>query len=128
MAINRCRKLYRMPWRRRVDALDERAEPPSPGMGTEDVTLAELRADPVWQALCQLPEKLREAALHDIERLTRAGVIRNARHQSASAPSVLSIERMDACGRTMIRQQKGRPATYGGPRVQKCLSLLHPCA
>ncbi len=68
VTVNRCHELHRMPWRHRVDALDERAELPSPGVGTEDTALAELRADPVWQALRKLPEKLRVVALlHYVE-------------------------------------------------------------
>lgn len=72
VTLNRCRELHRAPWRRRVDSADELArELPSPDVGTEDAALAELRADPVWQALRQLPEKLREVALlHYVEEYT----------------------------------------------------------
>lgn len=77
VTVNRCRELHRMPWRRRVDALDERAELPSPGAGTEDAALVELRADPVWQALRQLPKKLRVVALlHHVEEYTTEEIAR----------------------------------------------------
>lgn len=77
VTVNRCRELRRMPWRRRVDALDEQAELPSPGVGTEDAALAELRADPVWQALRQLPEKLRVVALlHYVEEYSTEQIAR----------------------------------------------------
>lgn len=78
VAINRCRELRRTPWRRHVDALDERAELlPSPGAETEDVALAELRSDPVWQALRRLPDKLREVALlHYVEEYSTEEIAR----------------------------------------------------
>lgn len=77
VTVNRCRELHRMPWRRRVDALDERAEPSSPDVGTEDAALAELRADPVWQALRELPEKLRMVALlHYVEEYSTEQIAR----------------------------------------------------
>lgn len=72
VTLNRCRELHRAPWRRRVDSADELArELPSPDVGTEDAALVELRADPVWQALRRLPDKLREVALlHYMEEYT----------------------------------------------------------
>lgn len=71
VTVNRCRELHRTPWRRRVDALDEQTELTAPGAGTEDAALAELQADPVWQALRALPEKLRVVALlHYVEEYT----------------------------------------------------------
>ncbi|HJA28234.1 MAG TPA: RNA polymerase sigma factor [Candidatus Olsenella pullicola] len=77
VTVNRCRELHRMPWRRRVDALDERTELPSPDVGTEDAALTELRADPVWQALRQLPEKLRVVALlHYVEEYSTEQIAR----------------------------------------------------
>lgn len=67
--INRCRELYRAPWRRRVESTDDVGrELASAETSTEDAALAELRADPVWQALQALPEKLRAVALlHYVE-------------------------------------------------------------
>lgn len=68
VTVNRCRELHRAPWRRRVDALDGHTEFPATGTDTEAAALAELRADPVWQALDELPPKLREVALlHYVE-------------------------------------------------------------
>lgn len=76
--INRCRELYRAPWRRRVESADELArELPSTDVATEDAALAELRADPVWQALRALPDKLREVALlHYVEQYSSEEVAR----------------------------------------------------
>lgn len=76
--INRCRELYRTPWRRRVESADELTrELPSTDAETEDAALAELRADPVWQALQALPDKLREVALlHYVEQYTGEEVAR----------------------------------------------------
>lgn len=76
--INRCRELYRTPWRRRVESADELArELPSTDAETEDAALAELRSDPVWQALQALPDKLREVALlHYVEQYTGEEVAR----------------------------------------------------
>lgn len=79
VTVNRCRELHRALWRRRVDALDEQAELrlPSPSAGTEDAALAELRADPVWQALRRLPAKLRVVALlHYVEEYDTAQIAR----------------------------------------------------
>lgn len=76
--INRCRELHRMPWRRRVESADDVGrELPAPGAGTEDAALAELRTDPVWQALQALPEKLRAVALlHYVEEYTTEEISR----------------------------------------------------
>lgn len=78
VAVNRCRELYRMPWRRRVEgAEDAGGELAAPGAGTEDAALAELHADPVWQALQTLPEKLRVVALlHYVEEYTTEEIAR----------------------------------------------------
>lgn len=72
VTVNRCRELYRTPWRRRVESADGTArELTSPDEDTEKAALAELRADPVWQALGALPEKLRVVALlHYVEEYT----------------------------------------------------------
>ena len=68
VTVNRCRELYRTPWQRRVESVDELAQLPASDAPTEDAALAELRADPVWQALQALPEKLRVVALlHYVE-------------------------------------------------------------
>lgn len=69
VTVNRCRELRRAPWARRVESADELAcELPATEASTEDAALAELRADPVWQALQALPERLREVALlHYVE-------------------------------------------------------------
>ena len=75
VTVNRCRELWRTPWRRRVESADDVGrELPAPGTGTEDAALAELCADPVWQALQALPEKLRAVALlHYVEEYSRGG-------------------------------------------------------
>ena len=76
--INRCRELHRTPWRRRVESADNvGSELPAPDASTEDAALAELRADPVWQALRALPEKLRVVALlHYVEQYTTEEIAR----------------------------------------------------
>ena len=76
--INRCHQLYRAPWRRRVESVDDVAsELPAPNANTEDIALEELRADPVWQALLALPEKLRVVALlHYVEEYTTEEIAR----------------------------------------------------
>lgn len=78
VTVNRCRELHRMPWHRRVESADELArELPAPEAGTEDAALAELRADPVWQALRKLPEKLRVVALlHYVEEYSTKEIAR----------------------------------------------------
>lgn len=78
VTVNRCRELWRTPWRRRVESADDVGrELPAPGTGTEDAALAELRADPVWQALQALPEKLRAVALlHYVEEYTTEEIAR----------------------------------------------------
>ena len=78
VTVNRCRELYRMPWRRRVESAENAGgELASPDAGTEDAALAELRADPVWQALQALPEKLRVVALlHYVEEYTTEEIAR----------------------------------------------------
>ena len=76
--VNRCRELYRTPWRRRVESTDDAArELPAEDPSAEDAALAELRADPVWQALLALPEKLRVVALlHYVEEYTTEEIAR----------------------------------------------------
>ena len=78
VTVNRCHELYRTPWRRRVESADDAGcELPAPGASTEDAALAELRADPVWQALQALPEKLRVVALlHYVEECTTEEIAR----------------------------------------------------
>ena len=78
VTVNRCRELWRAPWRRRVESSDELArELPAPDASTEDAALAGLRADPVWQALQALPEKLRVVALlHYVEEYTTEEIAR----------------------------------------------------
>lgn len=78
VTVNRCRELWRAPWRRRVESTDELArELPAPGAPVEDEALEELRADPVWQALQSLPEKLRVVALlHYVEEYTTEEIAR----------------------------------------------------
>nr|WP_286163272.1 RNA polymerase sigma factor [Olsenella sp. SW781] len=78
VTVNRCHELYRMPWRRRVEsAEDAGGELPARDASTEDAALAELRADPVWQALQALPEKLRVVALlHYVEEYTTDEIAR----------------------------------------------------
>lgn len=78
VAVNRCRELYRMPWRRRVESADSATrELVSPDDATEEAALAELRADPVWQALRALSEKLRVVALlHYVEEYTTEEIAR----------------------------------------------------
>lgn len=76
--VNRCRELYRTPWRRRLESTDDAArELPAEDPSAEDAALAELRADPVWQALLALPEKLRVVALlHYVEEYTTEEIAR----------------------------------------------------
>ena len=77
VAVNRCRELWRAPWRRRVESTDELAQLPAPDAPAEDAALEELRADPVWQALQALPEKLRVVALlHYVEEYTTEEIAR----------------------------------------------------
>ncbi|WP_226371902.1 RNA polymerase sigma factor [Thermophilibacter gallinarum] len=47
VTVNRCRELWRAPWRRRVESADELAQLPAPDAPVEDAALEELRADPV---------------------------------------------------------------------------------
>ncbi len=64
VTINRCADLYRAPWKRRVQELpDEGVEVRDVRPGPEDIALRELEASQVWQALRQLPETLRAAAV-----------------------------------------------------------------
>ena len=77
VTVNRCRELWRTPWRRRVESTEELAQLPAPDAPVEDEALAELRADPVWQALQALPEKLRVVALlHYVEEYTTEEIVR----------------------------------------------------
>lgn len=78
VTVNRCHELWRAPWRRRVESTDDAGrELPAPGAPVEDAALAELRADPVWQALQALPEKLRVVALlHYVEEYTTEEIAR----------------------------------------------------
>ena len=78
VTVNRCHELRRAPWSRRVESADDAGrELPAPGASTEDAALAELRADPVWQALRALPEKLRVVALlHYVEECTTEEIAR----------------------------------------------------
>ena len=77
VTVNRCRELWRTPWRRRVESTEELAQLPAPDAPVEDEALAELRADPVWQALQALPEKLRVVALlHYVEEYTTEEIAR----------------------------------------------------
>lgn len=78
VTVNRCHELYRTPWSRRVESADDAGrELPAPDASTEDAALAELRADPVWQALRALPEKLRVVALlHYVEEYTTEEIAR----------------------------------------------------
>lgn len=78
VTANRCHEFHRTPWRRRVESADDAGrELPAPGASTEDAALAELRADPVWQALQALPEKLRVVALlHYVEEYSTEEIAR----------------------------------------------------
>lgn len=78
VAINRCRELWRTPWERRVTGGDEAlARRPDDRPGPEDEAVQSLKADPVWKALEDLPQDLREAAhLHYVEGLSPAEVAR----------------------------------------------------
>lgn len=77
VTVNRCRELRRTPWRRRVESAEELAQLPAPDAPVEDEALEELRADPVWQALQSLPEKLRVVALlHYVEEYTTREIAR----------------------------------------------------
>ena len=78
VTVNRCRELWRAPWRRRVESADDAGrELPAPDAPVEDAALEELRADPVWQALQALPEKLRMVALlHYVEEYTTEEIAR----------------------------------------------------
>lgn len=64
VTINRCRELSRLVWNRRVDSADDHLlELPGNLPDPEDAAVAALTESPVWQALRQLPEKLRVVAL-----------------------------------------------------------------
>ena len=77
VAVNRCRELWRAPWRHCVESLDKLGQLPAPGAPVEDAALEELRTDPVWQALQALPEKLRVVALlHYVEEYTTEEIAR----------------------------------------------------
>lgn len=78
VTVNRCHEFHRSPWSQRVESADDAGrELPAPGASTEDAALAELRADPVWQALQALPEKLRVVALlHYVEEYTTEEIAR----------------------------------------------------
>lgn len=77
VTVNRCRELWRAPWRHRVESADELSQLPAPDAPVEDAALEELRADPVWQALQALPEKLRIVALlHYVEEYTTEEIAR----------------------------------------------------
>lgn len=78
VTVNRCHELWRAPWRRRVESTDDAGrELPAHGAPVEDAALAELRADPVWQALQALPEKLRVVTLlHYVEEYTTEEIAR----------------------------------------------------
>ena len=77
ITVNRCRELWRAPWRRRVESLDKLGQLPAPDAPVEDKALEELRADPVWQALQALPDKLRVVALlHYVEEYTTEEIAR----------------------------------------------------
>ena len=78
VTVNRCRELWRAPWRRRVESTDDAGrELPAPDAPVEDAALEELRADPVWQALQALPEKLRVVALlHYVEEYSTEEIAR----------------------------------------------------
>lgn len=77
VTVNRCRELWRAPWRRRVESAHELSKLPAPDAPVEDTALEELRADPVWQALQALPEKLRVVALlHYVEEYTTEEIAR----------------------------------------------------
>lgn len=84
VAINRCHELHRAPWNSRVEAIDATdtletsQNGPSPQMTDAravypanevmDEVLGRLEANALWQAIGQLPEKLREVVLlHYIE-------------------------------------------------------------
>ena len=94
VTVNRCRELYRTPWRRRVESADELAQLPAPDAPVEDAALAELRADPVWRALQALPEKLRVVALlHYVEEYTTEEIARIVGSPPAMAPASHSARR-----------------------------------
>ena len=77
VTVNRCRELWRAPWRRRVESAEELSQLPAPDAPVEDAALEELRDDPVWQALQALPEKLRVVALlHYVEEYTTEEIAR----------------------------------------------------
>ena len=84
VTINRCHELHRAPWNSRVEAIDATdtletsQNGPSPQMTDAravypanevmDEVLGRLEANALWQAIGQLPEKLREVVLlHYIE-------------------------------------------------------------
>ena len=78
VTVNRCHEFHRSPWSQRVESADDAGrELPAPDAPAEDAALAELRADPVWQALQALPEKLRVVALlHYVEEYTTDEIAR----------------------------------------------------
>ena len=77
VTVNRCHEFHRSPWSRRVESADELAQLPAPYAPAEDAALVELRANPVWQALQALPEKLRVVALlHYVEECTTEEIAR----------------------------------------------------
>lgn len=64
VTVNRCREFHRLVWNRRVDSADDQLlELPGNLPNPEDAAVAALTKSPVWQALRQLPEKLRVVAL-----------------------------------------------------------------
>ena len=78
VTVNRCHEFHRSPWSRRMESADDAGrELPAPDAPAEDAALAELRADPVWQALRALPEKLRVVALlHYVEQYSTEEIAR----------------------------------------------------
>lgn len=66
VTANRCREYHRSAWKRKVDTTDNLE--PLADRAVGDSALDELTEHPVWTALAQLPEKLREVVhLHYIE-------------------------------------------------------------
>ena len=115
VTVNRCRELWRTPWRRRVESADNVGrELPAPGASVEDAALAELCADPVWQALQALPEKLRVVALlHYVEEYTCEEIARIV----GSPPTTVRIRLHRT--RKQMRETLGSPMGHEADRTKE---------
>ena len=96
VTINRCRELYRSPWRKRIAPSDEMiAAIPSADLDPAEAAVNALAQNPVWAALKALPEKLRVGALlHYVEEYPTETIARIVGCQPATVRTRLHRARL----------------------------------